>query len=131
MAESASIPDNEVEHYIDEETTDPEKHYRFVQKRPQRLARLKHKGYEIVKSSVHGVQPIVEGMLTAEDTIEDGDTILMMVDKTRFLEGREKLANLNRQRMAAPKAQFRRKTRGAKPDGSDIRIVTKDKFDKE
>src|SRR5678815_3113029 len=125
----AAEVENELDYILDRETLNGEMHYRFIQSRPQRISRMLSKGYRIVKVSGHGVKPLAEDMIGPDDTIRDGDTVLMFVPREKHLAGRRKLADLNRARMATPKAEFRKKTRGAAPDGSDIRIVTADKSD--
>lgn len=130
--EVAEVSMPEMETMIDMDTLDTENyHYRFIHERPQRVARMRHRGYEPVLASQDGVKPMVEGMVGPDDLIHDGDTILMKVPRERFENGRKKLELLNRSRVAAPKAQFRKKTRGAAPGGEDVKVVTTDKHDKE
>lgn len=121
---------SELETLIELESLNPDMHYRFVHERPQRQARIRAKGYRAVKASEDGVKPMVEEMIGPDDIIRDGDTILMCCPVDRFKGRRKQLGDLNRSRMAAPKAQFRKKTRGAGPGGEDVRVVTEDKTDK-
>lgn len=127
----AEVMDPSGQALVDINTFDPAYHYRFVHSRPQRVARMRHRGYEPVLASQDGVIPLVEGMIGADDLIHDGDTILMKVPREKFERGRQKLQLLNRSRVAAPKAQFRKKTAGAGPGGEDVRVVTEDKHDRE
>jgi hypothetical protein len=119
--------DPEIEGIVDRETLDPQYHYRFVQERPQRIARLRAKGYTPVSVSEDGVKTIIGDDEPADDRIRDGDTILMKVPKDRFTESRKKVAKVTRGRLATPVAQFRKKTRGAGPGGVDIGVTTTDK----
>lgn len=139
MSESAEVrsraskkrdPD-ELNEILDTSTLSEDMHYRFVHERPQRIARMKAKGYRIVQAEADGVKPLVEDIIGADGTIKDGDTVLMCVPRERFEAGRKKLADLNRARMQAPKQNFRKKTRKAAPSGDDIKVVTADKTDKE
>lgn len=116
--------DPELAGIVDHETLDDAKHYRFVQDRPQRIARMKAKGYRLVSVSEDGVKTIIGDDEAADDRIRDGDTILMCTDKSRFEEGRKKLAKVTRGRLATPVAQFRKKTRGAGPGGVDVQVTT-------
>jgi hypothetical protein len=109
---------------VDHETLDPQKHYRFVQDRPQRVARMRAKGYRLVSVSEDGVRTVLEDDEPADDRIRDGDTVLMCVPKEKFIEGRKKVAKVTRGRMAVPEAQFRKKTRGSGPGGVDIQVTT-------
>lgn len=124
----------DLEGLIDMESLDDSMHYRFVHERPQRVARLRHKGYRVVRvgedEGADTVRALVEDIVSPDGTIRDGDTILMCVPKERHQAGRNKLAALNKARMVAPKQQFRKKTRGTGPGGEDVRVVTTDKTDK-
>lgn len=139
MAESAEVKSRakktrdpeSLDEIIDTGTLAEDMHYRFVHERPQRIARMKAKGYRIVLSEEDGVKPIVEDIISPDGSIRDGDTVLMCVPKERFEAGRAKLAAINKARMAAPKQNFRKKTRRAAPSGEDVKVVTTDKTDKE
>lgn len=117
--------DPEIEGIVDRETLDPSMHYRFVQERPQRIARMRAKSYRLVSVSEDKVRSLLEDE-TADDRIRDGDTVLMCCPKERFQERRKKVNAVTRGRMAAPVANFRKKTRGAGPGGVDV-VVTTDK----
>jgi hypothetical protein len=109
---------------VDHESLDPQKHYRFVQDRPQRIARMRAKGYRLVSVSEDGVKTVLEDDTEADDRIRDGDTVLMCTPKEKFEEGRRKVAKITRGRLATPEAQFRKKTKGAGPGGVDIAVHT-------
>lgn len=124
--ETASVTprlDPEIEGFVDKSTLDKNMHYRFVQERPQRIARLRARGYRLVSVSEDGVKSLLEDE-TADDRIRDGDTVLMCCPKEKFKERRKKVAAVTRGRMAAPVANFRKKTRGAGPGGVDIGVTT-------
>lgn len=130
-AEVKSRKGNEdLEQILDLDTLDPDMHYRFVHERPQRQARVKAKGYRPVLAGEDQVKPLVEDMIGPDGIIRDGDTILMCCPKDRFKNRRKLLAEQNRARLAAPKGQFRKKTRGAAPGGEDVKVVTEDKTDR-
>lgn len=116
--------DPENEGILDRETLDPSMHYRFVQERPQRVARLRARGYRPVSVSEDGVRTLLQEGETADDRIRDGDTILMCCPKEKFKENRKKVAAIARGRMAAPVANFRKKTRGTGPGGVDVGVTT-------
>lgn len=126
----AQVYDDELESIIDPSTLDPNYHYRFVHERPQRLARIRAQGYQPVLASVSEIKPLVEGIVGADDIIRNGDCILMACPIERFQARRERINALNRSKMAAPRAQFRKKTEGAGPGGKDVRVVTEDSTDK-
>lgn len=115
--------DPELAGIVDLDSLDPAMHYRFVHERPQRLSRLRAKGYRLVSASEDGVKLIMEDE-KADDKIRDGDAVLMCIPKERFLEGRKRVAQVTRGRLAAPTAQFRKKTRGAGPGGVDVNVTT-------
>lgn len=120
--------DPEIEGIVDKTTLDPSMHYRFAQERPQRIARLRSRGYRPVSVSADGVKTLLEDGESADDRIRDGDTILMCCPKEIWKERRKKVAGVTRGRMAAPVANFRKKTRGAGPGGVDVAVTT-DKAD--
>ncbi len=126
----AQVFDDDLEALIDSSTLNPEYHYRFVHERPQRQARIRAQGYRPVLASEDGVKPLVEGIIGPDDVIRNGDCILMACPVERFQARREKINTLNRSKMAAPRAQFRKKTEGAGPGGKDVRVVTEDSTDK-
>lgn len=115
--------DPEMEGIVDRESLDPQYHYRFIQDRPQRIARMKSKGYSFVSATEDGVKILLEDS-PADDKIRDGDAILMKVPKDRHEAGRKKVAAVTRGRMAAPTAQFRKKAQGAGPGGADVAVTT-------
>lgn len=115
--------DPEMEGIVDRETLDEAFHYRFIQDRPQRISRLRAKGYSLVSASEDGVKTLT-GDEAADDRIRDGDTILMKIPKERFAEGRRKIAKVTRGRLSTPTAQFRKKTKGAGPGGVDVAVTT-------
>lgn len=118
--------DPEFEGILDRSTLSPEFHYRFIHERPQRMSRMKAKGYRVVSATESGVKTYT-GEVTADDTIRDGDTILMAIPIERYQEGRKKVAKVTKARLTAPKAQFRKKAKGAGPGGVDVNVVTTDR----
>lgn len=116
--------DPEIEGFVVRESLNPKMHYRFVQDRPQRVARLRSRGYRPVSVSEDGVRTLLGEEETADDRIRDGDTILMCCPIERFEERRKKIAGVTRGRLASPVANFRKKTRGAGPGGVDIGVTT-------
>jgi hypothetical protein len=126
----AKVYDDDLESLIDTSTLDNSYHYRFVHERPQRQARIRAQGYAPVLASADGVKTLVEGIVGADDIIRNGDCILMACPLERFQARRERVNTLNRSRLAAPRAQFRKKTERAGPGGKDVRVVTEDSTDK-
>lgn len=115
--------DPELAGIVDLDSLDPAMHYRFAHERPQRISRLRAKGYRVVSVSGDGVRTLLEEE-SADDKIRDGDAILMCIPKEKFEAGRKKIAQVTRGRLAAPTAQFRKKTRGAGPGGVDVNVTT-------
>lgn len=116
--------DPEIVGILDSETLDPDMHYRFAQDRPQRVARLRAKGYRLVSVAQDGVKTLLEDGESADDRIRDGDTVLMCCLKEKFKEGRRKIAKVSRGRLSTPVANFRKKARGAGPGGVDVGVTT-------
>lgn len=98
---------------LDPDSLNPNLHYRFVSTSGQKIARRLVRGYRFVRPSEDGVRKLnAEEDDKGEDRIRHGDTVLMCIPKERHLEMEEKVRNLSRARLAAPKGQFRKKARG-------------------
>lgn len=124
----AALPE-EMQGLVDLETLNTDEfHYRFVQERPQNMARKRSKGYTPVVAEEEGVSTIT-GEVSADGLIRDGDAVLMKIPRERFEQGRKKLARLTEARLTAPVANFKKKTKGAGPEGKDIRVVDTDTED--
>lgn len=109
---------------LDMESLNPEFYYRFVQERPQRIARMKARGGRIVSASEDGVKTFIEDDTPADDKIRDGDTILMRFPREKHEESRRKVRKITRGRLATPEANFRKKAKGAAPGGEDVQVIT-------
>lgn len=100
--------------YLDEETLDKTKHYRFVQERSSNIAKKRALGYEVVLRSETGVRLLTDGdeeKEPADDKIRVGDTILMMVDKATFDARRKRIQNLAAARLSGVKKDFHNQAR--------------------
>lgn len=102
---------------LDEETLDPDKHYRFCAQR--NIGRRKAQGYEVVLRSDTGVRLLNEddAVKSSDDLIRVGDLVLMACSKARFKERRKKLRELTRGRLGSVEQNFkeRARKRGAQP----------------
>lgn len=117
----AELPE-EMEGIVDLDTLNTaEYHYRFVQDRPQNMARKRSKGYKPVLAAEEGVETLT-GEVSADGLIRDGDSVLMKVPRARFEAGRKKIQVFTESRLTAPVQNFKKKTRGAGPGGKDILV---------
>lgn len=108
---------------IDPESLDPEYNYRFVQKRPQRLARVKMKGYEPVdRDEVELLTDQLGG--AEEEKIIHGDVILMKAPKDLVARRRKEVKELNERRIRAPEGSFRKKAASTRVGGLPVRVIT-------
>lgn len=94
---------------LDPDTLDPTKVYRFLQERRENLARKQALGYELVRRSETSVRLIHEedGEGSADDLIRVGDTVLAMIDKTKYNSRRRQVQNLSAARLGAKEASFK------------------------
>lgn len=77
---------------LDESTLDSQYHYRFIQERPQAVARARLKGFRIVRPSEEGVKTLFEQEdATANDVIAHGDRVLMKIRKSQQEKHRAEL----------------------------------------
>lgn len=98
---------------LDQESLDPEMHYRFFNTSQTRIARARALGYRVVKRS--------DGVLTlwdqedddSTDTIVHGDRVLMMIPKEKYDTRRRRKSNIARERLSGPARSFRSKARRA------------------
>ena len=117
----AALPEG-MEGIVDLDTLNTDEyHYRFVQDRPQNMARKRSKGYKPVLAEQEGVRTLNEEV-SADGLIRDGDSVLMKVPKERFLAGRRKIRKFSEDRLSAPVQNFKTKAKGAGPGGKDIQV---------
>lgn len=117
----AELPE-EMESIVNLDTLDTETyHYRFIQDRPQNMARKRSKGYKPVLAAEEGVETIT-GEVSADGLIRDGDSVLMRVPRERFEAGRKKIHAFTESRLTAPVQNFKKKAKGAAPGGKDIMV---------
>lgn len=122
----AELPEG-MEGIVDRDTLNTEEyHYRFVQDRPQNMARKRSKGYVPVIAEEEGVKTLTEEV-SADGMIRDGDSILMRVPLDRFKKRRKQLADFTESRLTAPVQNFMKKAKGSGPGGQDVRVDTSDK----
>lgn len=108
---------------LDPDTLDPNKYYRWVHNRPQRIARMRSKGFTF--SSPEEVATTTgQESHTADDKIINGDTVLMEQPLKKHKESRDKIKKTSRARLAAPKQTFKKK---AVQGGVEINTSKKDK----
>ena len=101
---------------LDPESLNPEKHYRFIQARPGRVARARKQGYKPVLRSDEDAPKLIEELDSGDsvdDLIRDGDRILMSVPKERKKHREKQLKKLQSQRMKAPVSSFKEKVKKA------------------
>lgn len=114
-----SIPDitvegdeNELIGGIDPASLDPNMHYRFVYTGGNKIARRLTRGYRFVRPSEDRVRKLnTEEDDSGEDRIRHGDTVLMCIPKEKHQAMVDRVQNMSRARLAAPKGQFRKKAR--------------------
>ena len=110
---------------IDPDSLSPEKHYRVIQDRPTRLARVPAQGYQPVNVE-SGVRRLSvrdtekpEDSFDAEGLFRVGDGILCEVPKEIKQERDNKQERLKRARLSAPEGQFRKRAKAAGFDVND------------
>lgn len=97
---------------LDPESLDPEYSYRYVYAGGNKIARRLARGYTFVRKSEDGVQKVFDQEGDgADDFIRNGDTVLMKIRKDRLNAMTERIRQVTRARLAAPKGQFRKKAR--------------------
>lgn len=117
----ASNPE-ELPSIVDLESLNTEEfHYRFIQDRPQNVARKRSMGYIPVLAEEDGVQTIT-GEVSADGLIRDGDSILMKVPRERYEQRRKKSKQLTDSRLATVDQSFKKKAKGTGPGGTDIPV---------
>lgn len=93
---------------LDEETLDPNQHYRFVH--PRNMAKRKAQGYEVVLRSATKVRLMSDDpnlkSSSADDLIKVGNTVLMSCDLKRFHERRRAVSRLAKDRLGSSEAKF-------------------------
>ena len=120
--QSRSALPEELEGIVDVNTLDTKNyHYRFIQERPQNMARKKAKGYVPVLAEDEGVE-LLAGEVSPDGVIRDGDSVLMRVPKDRFRQRRKQIAKFTEDRLTAPVQRFKQKTKKAGPGGKDIKV---------
>lgn len=105
--------DNEAVLGLDPETMDPNKHYRWVNATPQRVARHKMRGYRLVTRE-DGVIPIIPVDDAGDSSVRVGDMVLMQCDVDAF-NARRQLAEqkaIQRTRNTAAEVKAKAKRKG-------------------
>lgn len=111
---------------LDPSTLDPAYNYRWAHKTPLKVARLRAKGYEIVKPEEVEIKNAVGDSPESEDgTYTVGDLVLMRCKKQIHRARRHKIAKKTTQRLKGPEKKFRRtaKEKG-RARGLDIEVIT-------
>ena len=112
--------DESVQGIVDTETLDTENyHYRFIQDRPQNIARKRSLGYVNVLAEEEGVQTLT-GEVSADGLIRDGDSILMRVPKERIQARRKRTKQFADLRLANVDQQFKKKAKEAKVQAGEF-----------
>lgn len=110
---------------IDPDSLDKNFHYRFVQSRPNRMARARKQGYKPVQADEIVLVNGSDAGESADNLVHDGDRILMKVPKERKKERDKEARKLRAQRMKAPVQSFKNKAeRASKTLGKRIRTTT-------
>jgi hypothetical protein len=96
---------------LDEETLDPELHYRWVTEHPLKIARARMKHYEFVHQDT-GVKTLAGFIDSREDgIIRIGDVILMACPKGEFVARKKGQRKFAENRLSAPASQFRKQAK--------------------
>lgn len=105
---------------LDEQTLDPEFHYRWIHNSPAKIAKRLRRQWTFVRKSEDKVEKLIQSEEGADDFIRNGDTILMKISKDLHDTMKKRIATVTRSRLTAPKGQFRKKAResGYNPTGS-------------
>ena len=85
---------------LDEDTLDPNMHYRFIQERPTSLSRARLKGYRLVKPSETDVRTLFDQEdKPGEDIIKHGDRVLMAIPKSKHHQHRRDISEMTLRRL--------------------------------
>lgn len=103
---------------LDEETLDEDQHYRWVRATRKRLMALQRRGYRLVSRSEDGVQTALEAERgeeneSVDDSIRDGDLILVCRDKEVHQREVATRARFNEARLNSVEDRFRQKAEQA------------------
>lgn len=112
MARSAEVEsreDPEDLQGLDPESLKEDLYYRWIHVRPQRIARMKSKGFRFAVPGEDARTLTDEDQETADGRLVNGDTVLMVCPKKTHEQSRAKVAKVTRARLAAPKQQFKKK----------------------
>lgn len=113
-------PDNLDLTTLEPDTLDAAFHYRFVHNSPAKISKRIRRGWSFGRKS-EGVRKQFDNQQEGvDDFIYDGDTVLMKIPKDLHEAQRQRVAEVSRSRLAAPKGQFRKKTAS-----SGVRMASK------
>lgn len=110
---------------LDPKSLDPDTYYRWVQLRPQNIARKKAQGFQITSRTKSGVKPLVELEKTADDSIRFADSVLMSCPKSKYLSRRQAKKQVVQARLEATSQRFREKVEQARSQGLPVEITEK------
>lgn len=108
---------------LDPDSLDPNKHYRFVQDRPENMARKRHAGYQVVSRSKDKVKTIAETDGAADDTIRVGDSVLMWIPAGRYAARKSRKEQYVNDRIEATTQRMREKIERAQAGGLKVRMT--------
>lgn len=112
---------------LDPASLNPNLHYRFVQDRPNNVAKKKANGYRMVSRSKDGVKTLIQLEKTADDTIRHADMVLMCTTKAHYEKRRGNRRRLVHDRLEATHEQFKQRVRDAQRQGVKVKLV--DEYD--
>jgi hypothetical protein len=105
---------------LDEETLDPNMHYRFIQERPTSISRAKLKGYRLVRPSETDVRTLYDQEdQPGEDIIKHGDRILMAIPKSKHHRNRRDISEMTLRRLQSNDQKVRELARQSKVEIHD------------
>lgn len=108
---------------LDPDSLDSSKYYRWVQSRPQNIAKKKAMGFQLVSKKSSGVKSLVDLERTVDDTIRFSDSVLMCCPKDRYLRRRSQKQTVIRDRLEATSQRFKEKVDRAAASGLNVKFT--------
>lgn len=105
-----------------EETLDPSKQYRWVQNTPLQIAKRTTQGYQLVSRKEDGVETLVDNGRAPDDSIYNGDSVLMCCEKELVAGRRIRTNQIAEARLGSPVAEFQNEHRNSGARNSKVLV---------
>lgn len=121
IAEVVSRAEPQETGVLDEETLDPNLHYRWTTNNPNQISRRISQGYRLVSRKTDGVKTLIEDQKQPDDRIYNGDLVLMCCDARSRAKRRQDKIELADKWLSAPADEF--KTRHSQSGVRNSRVL--------